>query len=103
MAERIAKPVVSRVHRPLLSGGSCMSWRSRVTARTVRPPTPHQRPPFAATGLLDGHRLQRLPGAAFSVADRGVAFTECGQHLDRQTVETAILVGPPFTQYCLGT
>jgi hypothetical protein len=57
---------------------------------------PHQRPPFAATGLLDGHRLQRLPGAAFSVADRGVAFTECGQHLDRQTVETAILVGPPL-------
>jgi hypothetical protein len=32
--------------------------------------------------LIDGHRLQRLPGAPFRVADRGVAFTERGEHGD---------------------
>jgi hypothetical protein len=29
----------------------------------------------------------RLPGTPFRVADRPVAFTERGQHIDRQTLE----------------
>jgi len=32
---------VSGAHRPLPPGGSCASWRSRDTSRTVRAPLPH--------------------------------------------------------------
>ena len=32
---------VSGAHRPLAPGGSCASWRSRDTSRTVRAPLPH--------------------------------------------------------------
>jgi len=51
---------------------------------------------------MDGHRLQRLPGTPFRVADRPVAFTERGQHIDRQTLEPSFPVGPFFAQYRLG-
>jgi hypothetical protein len=42
------------------------------------------------------------PGAAIRAADRGVAFTECGQHGDCQPLEPAFPVGPFFAQYRLG-
>jgi hypothetical protein len=44
--------------------------------------------------------LQRLPGAPIRAADRGVAFTECGQHGDRQPLEAAFPVGPLFAPLC---
>jgi hypothetical protein len=43
--------------------------------------------------------MQRLPGAPFCVADCSVAFTECGQHGDRQTLESVFAVGPLSAQY----
>jgi hypothetical protein len=44
--------------------------------------------------------LQRLPGAPIRAADRGVAFTECGQRGDRQPLEAAFPVGPLFAPLC---
>ncbi len=41
------------------------------------------------------------PGAAIRAADRGVAFTECGQHGDCQPLEPAFPVGPLFAPLCL--
>jgi len=43
-----------------------------------------------------------LPGPLFSVPDQSIAFTECGQHRDRQSFEPTFPVGPFFTQYRLG-
>jgi len=36
--------------------------------------------------LLVGHRPQGLPGAPLSVPDESIAFTERGQHGDRQSL-----------------
>jgi hypothetical protein len=52
--------------------------------------------------LLVGHRPQRLPGAPLSVPDESIAFTERGQHRDRQTFEPVFPVGPFFAQSRLG-
>ena len=38
------------------------------------------------------------PGAPFRVADRGVAFTQRGQHGDCQTLQPAVPDGPLFAQ-----
>jgi hypothetical protein len=43
-----------------------------------------------------------LSGAPLSVPDQSSAFTERGQHGDRQTLKPAFPVGPFFTQYRLG-
>jgi hypothetical protein len=37
-----------------------------------------------------------LPSTALSVPDESIAFTECGQHFDRQSFEAAFPVGPSF-------
>jgi hypothetical protein len=52
--------------------------------------------------LLVGHRPQSLPSPPLSVPDESVAFTERGQHCDRQSFEPAFPVGTFFTQYRLG-
>jgi hypothetical protein len=52
--------------------------------------------------LVVGHCPQRLPCPPLRVADRGVAFTERGQHRDRQTFEPAFPVGTFLAQYRLG-
>jgi hypothetical protein len=44
--------------------------------------------------LVVGHRPQRFSGAPLSVLDRTVAFTERGQHGDRQPLQSAFPVGP---------
>jgi hypothetical protein len=46
--------------------------------------------------LLVGHRQQRLPNAPFSVPDHRIAFSKCGQHGDRQPLESACPVGAFF-------
>jgi hypothetical protein len=48
--------------------------------------------------LILGHCPQRLPGAPFSVPDESIAFTERGQHSDRQAFEPAFPVGTFPTQ-----
>ena len=65
-------------------------------------PLPHQ----SAASRTDKARVvrhppQRLSGTAFGVADRSVAFTKCGQHRDRQTLESAFPVGAFFAPYRL--
>jgi hypothetical protein len=52
--------------------------------------------------LIVSHRPQRLPGPLFSIPDQSIAFTECGQHRDRQSFEPAFPVGPFFTPRRLG-
>ena len=52
--------------------------------------------------LILGHRPQRLPSAPLSVPDQSIAFTERGQHRDRQSFEPAFPVGSFFAQYRLG-
>ena len=52
--------------------------------------------------LIVSHRPQRLPSPPLSVPDQSIAFTERGQHGDRQTLEPAFPVGPFFAQYRLG-
>jgi hypothetical protein len=47
-----------------------------------------------------GHRLQRRAGAPLGVANRSVAFTKCGHHLDSQTLEPAFAFGTFLTPYC---
>jgi hypothetical protein len=42
-----------------------------------------------------------LPGAPLSVPDESIAFTERGQHSDRQSFESALPVGPFLAQGCL--
>jgi hypothetical protein len=51
--------------------------------------------------LILGHRPQCLPGTPLSIPDQSIAFTECGQHRDRQSFEPTFPVGPLFTQYRL--
>ena len=50
---------VSGAHRPLPPGGSCASWRSRVTSRTVRAPLPHH----ATASRSDRPSSSRSPSA----------------------------------------
>jgi len=52
--------------------------------------------------LLVGHRPQRLPSAPLSVPDQSIAFTERGQHCDRESFEPAFSVGSFFAQDRLG-
>ena len=52
--------------------------------------------------LIVSHRPQRLPSPPLSIPDQSIAFTECGQHRDRQSFEPTFPVGPFFTQYRLG-
>ena len=52
--------------------------------------------------LIIGHPSQRLPSAPLSVPDQSIAFTERGQHRDRQTLEPAFPVGTFFAQEGLG-
>jgi hypothetical protein len=52
--------------------------------------------------LVDRQPPQRFSGAQLRVLDRPVAFTERGQHLNRQTLEPTFPVGPLFAQYRLG-
>ena len=52
--------------------------------------------------LAVGHGPQSLPGPPLSIPDQSIAFTECGQHRDRQSFEPAFPVGPFFAQYRLG-
>jgi hypothetical protein len=53
--------------------------------------------------LVFGHRPQLLPGATLSLPDESIAFTERGQHRDRQMFESAFPVGPFFAQYRLAS
>ena len=46
---------------------------------------PVERFPHRQT-LVVSHRPQRLPGPPLSIADQSIAFTECGQHRDRQSL-----------------
>ena len=62
---------------------------------------PHHSTAWRTEALLVGHRPQRLPGAAFRVANRSVAFTKRGQYGDRQTFEPALPVGRFFAPYRL--
>jgi hypothetical protein len=103
MAERMAEPV---------DASRLLAAAARRVVRKLAEPAdlPHRKAASAAPldrladrqALVLGHHLQRLPGAPFCVADRCVAFTECGQHGDRQTLEPALPVGPLFAQYRLG-
>jgi hypothetical protein len=43
-----------------------------------------------------------LPGPPLSIPDQSIAFTECGQHHDRQSFDPAFPVGPFFTPRRLG-
>lgn len=89
----------SRAFRLLPPGRSCASWRNRVTSRTVRRPLPHQ-----STASSNDRPCSMVmvwgatPGAPFRVADRGVAFTQRGQHGDCQTLQPAVPDGPLFAQ-----
>jgi hypothetical protein len=94
---------VSGAHRPLPPGASCASGRSRDTSPTERAPLPHHS--TACRGdrpSSTGHCLQRSPGAPLRVADRSIAFTECGQQGDRKTFEPAFPIGTFLAQYRLG-
>jgi hypothetical protein len=62
---------------------------------------PVERFPHRQT-LVVSHRPQRLPGPPLSIPDQSIAFTECGQHRDRQSFESAFPVGPFFTPRRLG-
>jgi len=62
---------------------------------------PVDRAPQRQTLILR-HRPQRLPSAPLRIPDQSIAFTECGQHVDRQSFEPAFPVGPFFTQRRLG-
>jgi hypothetical protein len=94
---------VSGAHRPLPLGGSSASWRSRDTSRTIRAPLPHHSTACCSDqALLCSHCLERIPGAPLRAADRSVAFTEHGQHGDRQSFEPAFPVGPFSAQYRVG-
>jgi hypothetical protein len=44
--------------------------------------------------LLVGNRPQRLPSAPLCVADASIAFTEPGQHRDRQSFDPGFPVRP---------
>jgi hypothetical protein len=79
------------------------SWEPRLGSRRRLPQAPQARPPpcgAARLAALARRRLIRLgptprpPGGA--VADRSVAFTKCGQHGDRQPLESACPVGAFF-------
>jgi hypothetical protein len=95
---------VSGAHRPLPPGGSCASWRSPDTSRTVRAALPHHSTasrsdrPSSAVIVCSAS-----PGAPLRVADRSVAFTERGQHGDRKTIEPAFPVGTFLAQHRLGS
>jgi hypothetical protein len=43
-----------------------------------------------------------LPGPPLSIPDQSIAFTERGQHDDRQSFEPPFPVGPFFTSCRLG-
>jgi hypothetical protein len=60
-------------------------------------PLPHQ-----STASRSDHRPQSLPSPPLSVPDQSIAFTQRGQHRDRQSLEPAFPVGPFLTQYRLG-
>jgi hypothetical protein len=49
-----------------------------------------------------GIEVRSACAAPLSVPDEGIAFTECGQHRDRQSFEPAFPVGPFFTPRRLG-
>jgi hypothetical protein len=76
--------------------------------KTVEPQQPgylsHGEAPAAPVDRLTGrqallgHRPQSLPGAPLGVPDESIAFTERGQHSDRQTLKPAFPVGPFFAQ-----
>jgi hypothetical protein len=51
--------------------------------------------------LVVSHCPQRLPGSPLSIPDQSIAFTECGQHRDRQSFEPPFPVGPFFTPHRL--
>ena len=52
--------------------------------------------------LIVSHRPQSLPSPPLSVPDQSIAFTQRGQHRDRQPLQPAFPVGPFFTQNRLG-
>jgi hypothetical protein len=102
MAERMAQPVdASRAYRPP-PGGSCASWRSRVTSRTVRPPLPHHSTASRTDKPSSPVIVRSACPAPLSIPEQSIAFTECGQHRDRQSFEPPFPVGPLFAQYRLG-
>jgi hypothetical protein len=75
--------------------------------RAGQPPRPRRTGAAQSQGklrqaLIVGHRPQRFPSPLFSIPDESIAFTECGQHSNRQSFEAAFPVGPFFTQYRLG-
>ena len=53
--------------------------------------------------LIAGHCPQRLPSTLLSAPNESIAFTQRGQHRNRQTFEPAFPVGPFFIQYRLRT
>jgi hypothetical protein len=57
---------------------------------------PVDRFPYRQT-LVVSHRPQGLSSPPLSIPDQSIAFTECGQHRDRQSFEPAFPVGPFFT------
>jgi hypothetical protein len=52
--------------------------------------------------FIVGHCTQRFSRPSLRIAYRGVAFTERGQHLNRQLLKSAFPVGAFFAQYRLG-
>src|SRR4029453_14176773 len=52
---------------------------------------PHRHTPSAR------HQPKTLPPPPLSIPDQSIAFTECGQHRDRQSTEPTFPVGPFFT------
>jgi hypothetical protein len=53
--------------------------------------------------LVVSHRPQSLPSPPLRIPDQSIAFTQRGQHRNRQTFEPAFPVGPFFIQYRLRT
>jgi len=103
----------SRRARPGQPRSSDAWFSSSVLLTAVKPPQPGYLTQCEAVttpfdrlahrqALVVGHRSQRVSGAPLSVLDRTVAFTERGQHGDRQPLQSAFPVGPFLAPRCLG-
>jgi hypothetical protein len=93
---------VSGAHRPLPPGGSCASWRSRVTSRTVSAPPPHHSTASGRDRLSSVVIVSSACPARLSASRTAASRSPSAQHGDRQTFEPALPVGTFFAQYSLG-
>jgi hypothetical protein len=80
--------------------GSCEPRHAPLIRRVLHYRRPADRRQAAAAGL--SHAPQSLRSTPFRVPNQSVAFTECGQHCDREPLEPAFPVGPFFAKYRLG-